>query len=118
MASNTSRTEALRNLVELREPLPAALTRLAEFPWPSERELITLVAHDLTRALEAFDAGSLDEEGLCTWAETLQGREDIALDPADRDLLAGALFELSTPELFGSMAGVIESVKGELQRQS
>ena len=115
MMSNTNRVEALRDLVELRVPVSAALARLSEFGWSSDLELVTLATHDLAGALDYFVAGSLDEASLCAWAEAIQGREDVELDPAARDILAEALFELSTPELFGPVVEVVESVRQRLQ---
>lgn len=73
MTSNTSRVEALRDLVELRVSVSDALTRPSRFDWSSAHELITLAINDLDRALDRFDAGSLDEAGLCAWAEAVQG---------------------------------------------
>jgi hypothetical protein len=62
-----------------------------------------------------FQAGSLDEAALSAWAEAIHGREDSALDTTDRDILAEAVFEASTPELFGTMAEIVESVLRRLQ---
>lgn len=114
MTPNPSRADVLRDLVELREPVSDALARLSSFDWSSDVELVVVTTRHLVRALNAFDDGSLDGTVLSAWAESVQGREDIALDPVARDLLAEALFELSTPELFGSVEEVVASVKTRL----
>ena len=80
----------------------------------SNSEQQTLTIGDLTRALDEFDAGALSEADLVAWAEEVHGREDIELDPNDSDLLADALFELSTPELFGPMTGVVSAIRRRL----
>ena len=80
----------------------------------SNPERQTLTIRDLRRALDHFDQGALDEAGLVAWAEEVHGREDVELYPGDRDLLAAALFELSTPELFGPIADVINKIRQRL----
>ena len=114
MTSNPNRQEALLALIELRTTVDAALARLYEFERRADDELVMLTVRDLRRALDGFSAGTLDEAGLIAWAEAVHGREDIGLDAADRDLLSAALFELSTPELFGSITVVVSEIKGRL----
>ncbi|WP_426300244.1 hypothetical protein [Arthrobacter sp. R-11] len=111
MTSHQSREEALRDLVELRCPVPEALKRLSAFGWASDTELMKIVLEDITRALKRFEAKSLAAQDLEAWAEALQGREDLLLDPTTRDFLADALFELSTPELFGPMADIVSDLR-------
>lgn len=115
MTPNAGRAHALRDLVELRRPVSDALARLSAHDWSSDVDLVTVTTHDLTHALEGFDDGSLDGAALSAWAEALQGREDIALDPVTRDLLVEALFELSTPELFGPIEEVVSGVRARLR---
>jgi hypothetical protein len=63
------------------------------------------------RALDAFSRGALPASLLEAWAEALHTAEDVILDVGDRDFLAEALFELSTPELFGSMEEVVARLR-------
>lgn len=114
MTWNLRRQEALRGLVELRNTVGDALARLSELEWSSEQELVTLVVGDVARAIDRYETGLLREDELSAWAEAVHGREDVALDPADRDLLADALYELSTPELFGAMTEVVQALKARL----
>jgi hypothetical protein len=79
----------------------------------SNPEQQTLTTDDLRQALDRFDEGTLAEADLVAWAEEVHAREDIELDPGDRDLLADALFELSTPELFGPITDIV----GEIRRR-
>ncbi|AMB42051.1 hypothetical protein IG195_08870 [Arthrobacter sp. TES] len=99
--SQVQRREAVYDLIQLRCPLQEALARLSTFEWPSQEELATAFARDIGHALDEFWAGKISADDLCVWAEELQGREDIALNPEDRDFLADALFQLSTPEICG-----------------
>jgi hypothetical protein len=93
--------EALYDLIQLRRPLAELSARLLTFEWSSQEELATAFAQDIGHALDEFWAGKISADDLCAWAEELQGREDIALNPQERDFLADALFQLSTPELCG-----------------
>ncbi|MGM9470620.1 hypothetical protein ACS5PJ_01305 [Pseudarthrobacter sp. YS3] len=97
------RRAAVLNLVELRTPLPAALKELATYPWDSVVAYVELNRGHLLHGVSQYLAGILTGSELVLWAETVQGRDDIALNDEDRDLLAQALFELSSPELFGSI---------------
>ncbi|MFC8039453.1 hypothetical protein ACFUOZ_08875 [Paenarthrobacter sp. NPDC057355] len=101
MVSQDQRREALYDLIQLRGPLAELTVRLLAFEWSSQDELATASTQDVGHALDEFSAGKISAEDLCAWAEELQGREDIALNPPDRDILADALFQLSTPELCG-----------------
>ncbi len=111
MTSAPERQDALRNLVELSSSVDAAIERLTAFPWPGEEPGVTLTLRDLRRALDGFDTRTLSETDLVAWAEEIHGREDIELDAPDRDLLADALFELSTPELFGPLPDIVSEIR-------
>ena len=101
MVSQDQRREALYDLIQLRRPLLESSAQLLTFKWSSQEELATAFVQDIGHALDEFWAGKISADDLCAWAEELQGREDIALNLEDRDFLADALFQLSTPELCG-----------------
>jgi hypothetical protein len=115
MTSSSRRQDALRDLIELRTPVDDAIAGLADFPWPGEDPVVMLTLRDIGRVLDLFDARALSETDLTAWAEEVHGREDIELDPADRDLLADALFELSTPELFVPMPDIVSELRRRLE---
>jgi hypothetical protein len=114
MASDDERQAALRNLIELTSSVGAAFDRLKPFPWPGEEPGVTLTLLNIGRALDQFEAKTLNEDDLVAWAEEIHTREDIELDPPDRQLLADALFELSTPELFGEMPDIVSELRRRL----
>jgi hypothetical protein len=93
------RTEAVRDLVELRVPPGQAAASLQRFPWDSDVELRTLTRVDAVRALRRYGAGGLSADELEQWAQALEGRDDVGLEDGYEDLLKDFLFELSTPEL-------------------
>ncbi|WP_133247063.1 hypothetical protein [Pseudarthrobacter sp. AG30] len=106
MVSQDQRRDAVDDLIRLRRPVRESLAQLSTFEWSSQAELATAFARDIAHALDKFWTGKLSAEYLCAWAEELQGREDIALNPEDRDFLPDALFQLSTPEICGSAEDV------------
>lgn len=107
MASQADRREAIRDLIHLRRPLNEVHALLSAAAPPSQDDLATLVTQDISHVLNEFLSGRLSTTELEAWAEAVHGCEDIALDPDDRDFLADALFELSTPELCGPANEVV-----------
>lgn len=64
-----------------------------------------------TQSASTLPEHSLGASLPLTWAETVQGHDYVALNDEDRDLLAQAIFELSSPELFG----FIDQISSEWQ---
>jgi len=93
------RIKALRDLIELREPIPVAISRLRHFPWDSDAELVTLRGSDLIRILDKYLHGELSSTDVEEWAEALEGRDDIGYEPRLSDALRQIIFELANPLL-------------------
>ncbi|HEX5332375.1 MAG TPA: hypothetical protein VFW79_07005 [Cellulomonas sp.] len=81
-----------------------SIKNLGQFPWDSPDELAVLGVADVVAALESHALGGLDADGLESWAEAIAGRDDVAMEATAAEMLAQALFELSSPELFGPVA--------------
>ena len=92
------RIEALRDIIELREPIPVAIDRLRRFPWDSDAPLVTLTGNDLIRILDGYLRGDLSNTDVEEWAEALEGRDDIGYETHD-DILKQTIFELANPLL-------------------
>ena len=114
MVSQADRREAVYDLIQLRCPLNESLAHLAAFVWSSQEDLANVEARDITHALDEFIAGRISAEELSAWAEEVQGREDIGVDPSERDFIADALFQLSTPEICGAANEVDLTLKQRL----
>ncbi len=65
----------------------------------------------LRAALDAFERGAISADQLERWAELAHGADDVTLDPGDEEYLATALFELSAPQLFGSMDEIVADLR-------
>jgi hypothetical protein len=50
--------------------------------------------------IDRYARGEITEDECAAWADVLHGRDDVELDPPDKDRLWQMLFEFSTPELF------------------
>lgn len=93
------RIEALRDLVELREPIPVAIGRLRLFPWDSDAMLVTLTGNDLIRILDRYLRRKLSNTEVEEWAEALEGRDDVGYESQLGEILRRIIFELANPLL-------------------
>jgi hypothetical protein len=104
---DSARIEALTDLIEFRRPVAEAIQQLGQFPWDCATELVELGMADVIAALESHLRGELDEHDLESWAEALAGRDDVGMRAGQAGVLTEALFELSSPELFGPPATTV-----------
>jgi hypothetical protein len=93
------RAEALRNLIELREPIPVTICRLRQFPWDSDAEVVTLIRDDMIRILDKYLSGELSNASVEEWANALESRDDVRYEPLLGDTLRRIIFELANPLL-------------------
>lgn len=114
MMKRSDKLDAVRDLVELRLSPSEALARLREFEADSHLDAIVFKTDDVAFALNEHCAGRLSSEYIVEWAEAIVGLDEITLDPDNRDDLAQMLFEISTPELFGSVGEVVKDVQKRL----
>lgn len=93
------RRKALLDLVELRVPVEAAVEALRSFDWDHNADLVVLTAADARRVLQRFLGERLGPTAVERWAEALECREDIGMDPGASDALDALIFELANPLL-------------------
>jgi hypothetical protein len=93
------RTEALRDLAELRAPVASAVARVVAFPLHADQELFQLGSEHVVAVLQRFLGGALTAREVATWAEALEMREDVGY-PSQ---VGEALFVLSSPEINGPL---------------
>jgi hypothetical protein len=93
------RTEALRDLINLRVPVEQAEAALADFGWDSDDDLDTLTRADAIEILRRYQAGELTATDCQRWAEALEGRDDLGFEDGWEDTLKELLFEIATPDL-------------------
>jgi hypothetical protein len=93
------REQLLLELLNSRQPIHVIRAELSKFQWDSETELVTLTRAHLKKVLSDFVAGHLTVSDVETWAETVEGRDDIGIDAEHSELLKSIVFELATQEL-------------------
>jgi len=112
--SGRQRRDTLRALVAWSGELTQLTAGLAHGAILPESDAVVIRRQDVMNAIERFESGDATALELEEWAETVHTNEDIELDENDRSLVAQALFELSTPELFGDPADVARSLRRRL----
>ena len=95
----TQRTEALRDLINIRVPVEQAEAALADFGWDSDDDLDVLTRADVIQILQRYQAGELPATDCRRWAEALEGRDDLGFEDGWEDTLKELLLEIATPEL-------------------
>jgi len=97
------RSEALRDLIQLRRPVDEAAEALSAFAWDSEQDLVRLDRSDAARLLDAYLGEHISDHDTVRWAAAIEGRDDVALAPGSEEMLKEFLFELATPEITESL---------------
>jgi hypothetical protein len=85
------RKQLLLELLSPRRPIPAIREELSEFQWDSETELVSLTRDHLKNLLGEFIGGRLTVSDVETWAETIEGRDDIGIESEHAELLKSYL---------------------------
>jgi hypothetical protein len=62
--TSDQRIEALRDLIELREPISVATSRLRSFPRDSDSALVMLTVNDLIRVIDGYLRGNYQKPRL------------------------------------------------------
>ncbi|WP_157693451.1 hypothetical protein [Pseudarthrobacter equi] len=107
------REAALKDLVAFSQPLTGVRSSIAGSGRTGVRPVI-LTVHHLQHVLARYVAGDLDDASLEEWAQTVQSLDDIRFDANDRDLIAQAIFELSTPEPFERLPAIVARLRLKL----
>lgn len=111
MNQRTTRRDLIEALLVPGEDLDGILNALRACPDPLNSRLLRFDRRSLRMGISAFERKLLTAEQLERWAEAIHSCDDVGLDPADRDMLADALLQLSTPELFGSMDEIVAGIR-------
>jgi len=94
-----SRVDLLAELLNLKRPASEVTKELAPLGWDSDEELVVLTREHLGAVLQRFVLGTLNADETSSWAEAIEGRDDIGLQKAFEPLLKQLLFELANPDI-------------------
>ena len=114
MSGEVERLRILQSLLELDGPLEKILSELTSLGWDSEEELVTLQPQHVMEILSRFKSGVLDAKDVERWANVVESREDVRLDPESRGVLKAAIFELANPVLQGPIT--VENTERVIER--
>ena len=92
-----SRLSSLNELINFTKPVSVATNELSAYEWDIDRPLVKLKVEHLTRVLAQYLSGALSAAQIQTWANAIEGREDIEFDPSSSVGLA--IHELANPLL-------------------
>lgn len=111
MSTPIDRRSLVESVIGLTGSFEADLAALATFGPAQAGSSVQVDRFSLRRALRAFEEGRLSADQMERWAEFVHGADDVTLDPTDEEFLSAAVFELSTPELFGSMSRIVADLR-------
>ena len=98
-----ARAVALDDLIHLRGTVEDLATRVRDFNWDAAPNLVALTPGAVIEVLSRYVSGEVTAKEIETWADAIEGREDIALPPLFQPVLSTLIFELANPEITRSL---------------
>ena len=99
--TESERLVRLTRAIRAESPLQSNIRALRELPWDAEELVVILAVDDGVDVLVRHASGEIDDGDLVEWANALEARDDVGLDPRGISELRECLFQLATPELTG-----------------
>ena len=91
-----NRSAILHSLINLDRPIEAIMDELRHLSWDVETPVIRLDISNVTSILQRYLSGTIDVSSVESWANAIEGRDDIAING---DRLRGIIHELANPIL-------------------
>ncbi|MBA5690299.1 hypothetical protein [Rugamonas apoptosis] len=104
IAVENERLELVRRLLACALPVQATLSALAAMGWDYEGLPVLLTEDHIAAVLRRFLAGGLSHMDVETWANGVEGRDDIATAPASEHRITAIIHELANPALHQPLA--------------
>lgn len=96
---NARRLSLLRDLLAMTMPLGEVIRQLAAMNWDYEGDGVELTKEHLANALHRYLRGDVSEADIEVWANQIEGREDVQIEPSSEREIEGVLYELANPLL-------------------
>lgn len=96
------RINILKDLIEFKEPIPSLKKKLSSYPWDSV-EILIVSRSDVTRIVERYLNGKLQESEVAGWADAIEVRDDLGYEIGHEEILKKFFIETANPDLFGSL---------------
>ncbi len=94
-----SRTQLLADLLSYSHPLEQTVERLRQLSWDAEAALIILSRQHTIQLLKRYLLHDLTNSNIETWANAIEGREDIDFESGYEDCLQEIIHILANPVL-------------------
>ncbi|MBA5636082.1 hypothetical protein H3H37_03340 [Duganella sp. LX20W] len=104
IAVENERLELVRRLLACAQPLHATLSALSAIGWDYEGLPVLLTEEHIAAVLRRFLTGNLSAMDVETWANGVEGRDDIATAPASEHRMTEIVHELANPALHHPLA--------------
>lgn len=87
------------SLLAMSMPLAEVTRQLATMNWDYDGVGVTLTKKHLSNVLRRYLRGEVSEADIETWANRVEGRDDVQIDPSSEQEIADVLYELANPVL-------------------
>jgi hypothetical protein len=108
-----SRQSVLSSLVLFDAPLADLKAELALLSWDAD-PVVTLSRRDIAAVLTRFARREINVATVEEWANLVECREDIRLEPGHEKTIAAAIHDLANPELRGTLVDAAPNLLGSL----
>jgi hypothetical protein len=98
-SSEMDRLAVVRDLLELSRPLGEIMAQLAVLDWDYEGDGVKLTKKHLSMALQRYLRNELSGSEVESWANQIEGREDIRFETDSAREIGDVLYELANPAL-------------------
>ncbi|QOZ37367.1 hypothetical protein [Bradyrhizobium sp. CCBAU 53421] len=110
-----NRHAALQSLIRFDAPIPDLEARLRSFGWDSD-EVVTLTRRHIADVLERYGSGRINATAVEAWANLIECREDIRIEPHHDKIVRAAIHDLANPELQGKLQDIAPRILSSLSQ--
>lgn len=109
-----NRLSILTSLVEFNMPLSELEEALSTLAWDAD-SVVTLKREHVAAVLRRFQAGEIDASAVEAWANLVECRENLELEPLHEATVADAIHDIANPELQGRLQAIAPDVLAKLE---
>lgn len=95
----TERKKVLESLLNFEKPINQIQADLKSFPWDSNVELVLLSKYHLINIFKGYLGGFITNNDMESWANIIEGRDDIGFESKNEQLLREVIHDLANPLL-------------------
>jgi hypothetical protein len=109
------RRELVESLVRYELPIEPVLQQLAVFGSDAPAPLVLIRIDDVLSILDRYRTGELSADQITDWADLLEVRDDVGMDPLREEELRAIIFRLANPNLRDAISPeLVSTIRTEL----